>query len=65
LHFYELKVKQRDKEYDEMYVKKRPKNWEVKKNPNRWFANGNMNSYHKEAPRYKNPEPWTVFPNAE
>lgn len=46
-----------------MYLDKRPKNWAVKPNPNRWFNNANMNSFHKEAPRYKHQEPSTIYKN--
>lgn len=63
LHFYNIEQKQKEKEYQETYVKNRPKEWKVKPNPNRWFSNGNMNSFHKEAPRFKNPGPQTIFKN--
>ena len=36
---------------------KRPKSWKVKPNPNKFFPNGNISSFHKEAPRFKNNDP--------
>ncbi len=48
--------KRKEKEYKEMYYPKRPASWKSPpQKPN--MLNGNMNSFHKDAPRYKKPDP--------